>query len=139
MTRTYKKDPTRRLDTNAFKKLRMSQWQLHQFSNLCHLLPTSANVIVSNLVQVPFLILTIEGLAFAMYNSILSNNTMIGWIKLNDFKLDLPHTTPNCKKVTHTHRSIGFKEIWLKVNIEEGTSETLDSVRDREDCDAFCL
>lgn len=139
MTRTYKKDPTWRLDTDAFEELRMSQWQLHQFSDLCHLFPASTNIVVSNLVQIPLLVFTIEGLAFAVYNGILSNDTMIGWIKLNDFEFDLPHTSPNCKKIAHTHRSIGFKEVWLKINIEERTSKTLDSVRDREDCDAFCL
>lgn len=139
MTRTYEKDPTWRLNTDTFEELWMSQWQLYQFSDLCHLLPASTNIVVSNLIQVPFLIFTIEGLAFAVYNGILSNDTMVGWIKLNDFKLNLPHTTPNCKKITHTHRSVGFKEIWLKVNIEERASEALDSVRDREYCDAFCL
>lgn len=117
----------------------MSQRQLYQFSDLCHLLPAPTNVVIPNLIQIPFLILAIERLAFAVYDSILSDDTIIWWVEFDNFELDLPHTTPNCEEVAHTHRSVGFKEVWLQIDIKKRTSKALNSIRNRENRDAFRL
>ena len=45
------------LDTNGFKELRVTKWQLNHFFDLCQLLAAATNVIISHFIQCLFLFL----------------------------------------------------------------------------------
>jgi hypothetical protein len=117
----------------------MSKRKFDQFSDLCHLFPTTSNIVVSNFIQVPFLILTVEWLALAMDNGILGHNSVVWRIKLDNFEFHLSHTTAHCEQIAHPYWAVGLKEVRLEVNIEERTSEALNGICNWKNSDSFGL
>src|SRR2546421_13115376 len=113
----------------------MPHRQLHQLSDLSHLLLAATNVIVANLIKNVLGILALKWLAFIVNNRILSDYTVLWFFDLNDFELDLPHSTTTCENVTLAYWSIGFAKIGSDEDIEEVASKTFDSVGNREDSD----
>jgi len=90
------------------------------------LLPATTNVVVTNIGQVRLLILSLygislteDGLQVGMVlatisvaylekgtHSVLSDNTVLSRVGLNDLELDGTHTTSNKESVTLPHRSV---------------------------------
>jgi hypothetical protein len=103
------------------------------------LLSASPNVVVSDLIQVSFFILTLDWLAFAVDDSILSNDSVLRRIHLDDLELYLSHASTDCEKVALSDRSVGFAEIWGEENIEEGAGKPFDGIGDREDSNTLGL
>lgn len=134
---TYQQDTAGWSDTNALEELRMSEWELNQLSDLCHLLSASSNIVVTNFVEVPFLVLPVERLAFAVDDCVLCNDAVIRGVELNNLELYLSHTTTHGKKITHPYRSVRLKEVWLEVDFEQRTGETFDGVGNGEDSNAL--
>lgn len=115
----------------------MSQGKFDKLTDLSHLLAASSNVVISNLIQVAFFILALDGLAFAVDDSILSNNAKFWWVDFHNLELYLPHASTDCEQVTLADGAVGFAEIWSKEDIKERSSEAFDCVGDWEDRDAF--
>jgi hypothetical protein len=103
------------------------------------LLPASSNVIVSNLVQIPFLIFTLDRFAFAVYDSILCNYAVFWRIHLNDLEFHLSHTTTNSKKIALSDGSVSLTEVRGEENIKKGAGEAFDGIGNREDSNALGL
>jgi hypothetical protein len=103
------------------------------------LLSASSNVIIPDLVQISFLILALDGLAFAVDDCILCHNTILRRVHLNDLELHLSHTTTDCEKIALSDGSVGFAEVWGEENVEEGTSKTFDGIGDRKDSNTLGL
>lgn len=51
----------------------MAQGQLDQLTDLCHLLAAATDIVVADLIQVLFLVLTLDWLAFAVDDGVLGN------------------------------------------------------------------
>lgn len=99
----------------------MSKRKFNQLSNLGHLFPAASNVVVSNFVQVSFLVLTVERLALAMDDGVLSDDSEVWGIQFHNLELHLSHATSYREKVAHPYRTVGLQEVGLQVNIEERT------------------
>jgi hypothetical protein len=69
----------------------------------------------------------------------LTYNTVICWFSLDNLELDSSHTAANKEEISLADRSIGFQEVWLEVDLEQVSSDTLDSVVDWQDMDAFAI
>ena len=117
----------------------MTQGKFDEFSNLCHLFSTSTNIIITHFVQISFLVLTLDWLALAMYDRVLRDDCIFGRINFHDLEFDLPHPTSTGEEVTLPHWAVGFPKIWCEEDIEQGSSQTLDSISNREDSDTFSL
>jgi hypothetical protein len=117
----------------------MSKGQLDQFSDLSHLLSAATNVIVSNLVQVSFLIFTLDRVAFAVDDCVLSHNTIFGRIDLDHFELDLSHASSYCEQITLSHWSVGLAEVRGKENVKERACQAFDGIGNGEDGNALGL
>jgi len=117
----------------------MSQRQFDQLANLGHLLSAATNVIVADFVEVALLIFTLNGLAFAVDDGVLGDDTELGGVDFNHFELDLSHTATCGECVALTHRSICFAEVWGEEDVEDASGETFDSIGDRETRNTFSL
>ena len=62
----------------------MSQGQLHHFRDLCQLLPAATNIVVAYSIQRVLLLFSLDWLAFAMDDSVRSDNAEWSWIGLDD-------------------------------------------------------
>ena len=74
-----------------------------------------------------------------MDDGILSDNTVLGRVNLNDLELDLTHTTAHDEQVALAHWPVSLAEVWGEEDVEERASEALDRIRDRENSDALGL
>jgi hypothetical protein len=117
----------------------MSQRKLDQLPNLSHLLPASSDIVVTDLVQVSFLVLTVQWLALAVNDGVLRHNAVVRRIQLYNLELHLSHTTAHCEEIAHPYWAVGLEEVRLQVDIEQRTGETLDGIGNGKDCDAFGL
>ena len=117
----------------------MSKGKLDKLSDLRHLLSASSNIIVSNLVQVALLILAIQRFALAVNDGVLGNDAVVRGIELNHLELYLPHAAADCEKVTHPYWAVGLEEVWLEVDIEQGSGEALNGVGNGEHSNALGL
>lgn len=86
-----------------------------------------------------FLFLTVEGFAFTMNDSILSNDAVVRGIKPENLKLDLPHTAANCEHVADMQRPIGLEEIRSKVDIKKRTAQFPGGITNLEEGNSFRL
>jgi hypothetical protein len=106
---------------------------------LGHLLSASSNIFVTDLIQVSFLVFTLDGLALAMDDCILGNDAILRRVDLHDFEFHLPHATTDCEEVALSDRSVGLAEVWGKENVEQGAGQALDSISDGENGNALGL
>lgn len=91
--RAKHQDATRRLDTNALEKLRVTKGELYKLADLRHLLTSTTNVIVTNVSQIVFLILASDRLAFRVDLRIGAHNTVGRWLAFNHLELNSTHAT----------------------------------------------
>jgi hypothetical protein len=63
-----------------------------------------------------------------VYNSVLSNHIIFGWIDLNNFKLDLFATIFNRVEVALSYRSMRVAEVWGWTYIEEGIGSAFKNI-----------
>ena len=71
--RTKHQNTTGWLDTDRLEELGMTERQLDHLTNLSHLLAATSNVIITNVVQVSFLIFTLDGITLTVDDSVLGN------------------------------------------------------------------
>src|SRR5271170_3932436 len=102
-----------------------------------YLFPATTDVIITDIIQVLFLVFTIERITLAVNDCILCNDTILGRIDLDDFEFHGPHTSTDGEQITLSDGSVRFEEIWFEVDIEEGPSETFDCICDWEDGHTF--
>lgn len=117
----------------------MPEGQLNHLTNLGHLFPASADIVITDLVKVVLFILSLYGFALAVNDSILSDDTELWRIHLDNLELNLPHTTSNNEEIALANRSVGLSEVGGKENVEERTSKAFYGIRDGEDCDSLGL
>jgi hypothetical protein len=117
----------------------MSERKLNHLSDLSHLLSTSTNVIIANLVEVVLFLVSLDRLALAVNNGILCDDTILGRIDLNNLEFYLSHTTANDKQVSLANRSVSFSEVGSEENVEQGTGDTLDGISDGENSNSLGL
>jgi hypothetical protein len=75
----------------------MSERKFDHLSDLSHLLSASTNVIVTNLVEVVLLLVSLNGLALAVDDGILCDDTILRGVDLDNLEFYLSHTTTNDK------------------------------------------
>lgn len=134
-----KQDTTGRLDTNGLEKLRMPEGQFNHFADLGHLLTAATDIIVADLIKVVLLLVTLDGLAFAVDDGILSDNTILWWVDLDNLELDLPHTAADNKEIALPNRAVGLAEVGSKEDVEEGSGDAFNGIGDRKDGDTLGL
>ncbi|PON70329.1 hypothetical protein TorRG33x02_256950 [Trema orientale] len=136
--RAVQENPLRRLNSNRLKQLRMSQWQLHQFSNLSHLLPNAANIVVTDLIQ-SLLVLPPHRLPITEDLSVGRNNTVLGRVSLDNLELDTPHSSSHKEEVSFPHRAVLLREVRLQVSLEKIPGHPLDGVINGKNVDTFAI
>jgi hypothetical protein len=119
--------------------LRVSQRQLNKLTDLGHLLANTTNVVVTNLVEVALLIFALDGLTFAVDNSVLCDNTELWGIDLDDLELDLSHATSACEEIALADGAVCLAEVGSEEDVEEGAGDALDCVGDGKDCNTLGL
>jgi len=117
----------------------MSQRQLDKLTDLGHLLANTTNVVVADLVEVTLLVLALDGLTFAVDDSVLCDNAKLWGIHLDNLELDLSHTATDCEEVALADGSVCLAEVGSEEDVEEGAGDALDCVGDREDCNTLGL
>lgn len=93
----------------------MTERQFYHFSNLCHLFSAATNVIVADFGKVCLLIFPLDGITFGVDDSILSDNTVFRWIRLEDFEFD-------CSASTTGNECIAFSD-WAVSCVQSERSE----------------
>jgi hypothetical protein len=111
----------------------VTERQFHQLTNLSHLFPTSANVIVADLVEVALLVFPLDGLPFAVNNGIRGYNSVFRRVDFDYLELDLPHTAANGEQVALPNWPVRLAEIWSQEDIKERARQPLDGICDGED------
>ncbi|KAH3663657.1 hypothetical protein OGAPHI_005058 [Ogataea philodendri] len=106
----------------------MSKRQLDQFSNLSHLLSASTNIVVTDLIEVVFFVLSVDRFSLRMYYGVLRNDGVFFRLDFNDLELDLSHTTSNNKVISLTNGSVGVNKIWFQKHIKERSGDSLDGI-----------
>ena len=76
------------LDTNGFKELRVTKWQLNHFFDLCQLLAAATNVIISHFIQCLFLFLITTTTHTHTFNGPLSRTTRVSRYKKGKTNVD---------------------------------------------------
>src|SRR5579859_1053183 len=95
-----------------------------------NLFPATTDIIVTDFTKVLLFVFTVDWISFAVDDCILSYDTVLGGVDFYDLELDSPHTSTYGEKITLSDRPVGFKEIWLEVDVKEGSRETFDSIGD---------
>lgn len=106
----------------------MSEGQLDQLSDLCHLFSAATNIIVTDFVEISLLIFSLNGITFAVNDCVLGHDAIFGRINFDHLELDLSHRGTDSEEVALLDGSVGFSEVWGEENVEEGTGETFDCV-----------
>ena len=117
----------------------MPERKFDKFADLGHLFSAATNIIISNLIEVSFLILALNGLAFTVDDGILCNNAELGRIHLNYLELHLTHATSTCEEVALADWTVSFPEVRGEEDIEESSSTALNGVGKRKNCDTLGL
>jgi hypothetical protein len=92
----------------------MSQRQLNHLTNSRHLLPATANVVITNIVQL-LLIFTTNRLTFGIEHSIGSNNTKLFRLSGHNFEFHWLEITSHHKQVTLLYGPVGILEIGYQI------------------------
>ena len=66
---------------------------------MSHLLAATSNVIITDIVEVGFLVFTLDGITLSVDDGVLGDDTELGRVGLNDLELDCSHTTANEESV----------------------------------------
>lgn len=66
-------------------------------------------------------------------------NTVVGGISLDDLELNSSHASTDQEEVPLADGSVGLQEVGFEVNLEQVSSDALNSVVDREDVNAFAV
>jgi hypothetical protein len=136
---TYKENAAWGFDTDGLEELRMPERQLHQLTDLGHLLPTPTDVIVTDIIQVSFFVLTLDRLALTVDDGILSDYAIRRRINLDNLEFNLSHATANGEEIVLPERPISLTEVGCKEDVEERACKALHSVRDGEHGNTFRL
>jgi hypothetical protein len=99
----------------------MAKRKLDQFTYLSQLLPAASDIVVANLVEIALFILALDRLTLTMDDSILSNNTILWRIYLDNFEFDLSHPATHSEEIPLSNGSIGLTEVGSKEDVEKGT------------------
>jgi hypothetical protein len=110
----------------------MPEGQLNHFPDLSHLLAATTNVIVADLIQIVLLLVTLDGLALAVDDGVLSDDAVLGGVDLDDFELYLPHAAAHDEQVALSNGPVGLTEVGSEENIEQGAGDALDGIRNRQ-------
>jgi hypothetical protein len=110
----------------------MAERKLNHFSDLGHLLAAATNVIISNFVKVVLLLVSLDGLALAVDDGILCDDTELWRVDLDNLELHLSHATTDNEKVALADWSVSFPEVGSEENIEERAGDTLDGIGNGE-------
>lgn len=137
--RSVEQDAAGRLDPNGLEELGMTQGQLNHLTDLSHLLAAAANVVVADLIQIVFLLITLDRLAFAVNDGVLGNDAVLWGVDVDHLELNLAHAAANEEEVALTNRPVGLEEIWGKKDVKQGPGEALDSVGDGQNSDSLGL
>mmetsp|Transcript_1512 Transcript_1512/g.6756 ORF Transcript_1512/g.6756 Transcript_1512/m.6756 type:complete len:96 (+) Transcript_1512:2213-2500(+) len=95
----------------------MAQRQLHEFSNLCHLLSHTADIIITDFIE-PLLIFSIDWLAFTENFGIGGNDAILSRICFDNLKLHAPHASTSEKRISFSDRTVCLEKIWFQVNVK---------------------
>ena len=63
-----------------------------------------------------------------MNDCILSDDTVLGRIRLNDFEFHWPHAATHEESVTLSDRPVSLQEVRLDVNLEDVAAETFNGI-----------
>mmetsp|Transcript_20839 Transcript_20839/g.84851 ORF Transcript_20839/g.84851 Transcript_20839/m.84851 type:complete len:319 (-) Transcript_20839:229-1185(-) len=136
--RSEEQNSTRRLDTDALEKLRVTQRELDQLTNLCQLLPHSTNVIVPDVIK-PFFILPPNGITLAVDDRIGCDNAIFLRIGLHNLELHGSHTAAHCEGVPLANRAIGLQKVRLEVDVEQISGQAFGTVLEGENVNAITI
>lgn len=117
----------------------MAQRQLDHFTDLSHLLAAATNIVVSNLVEIVLLLIALDGLALAVDDGVLGDNTVFRRVDVDHLEFDLPHAAADEEEVTLADRPVSLEEVGREKDIEKGAGEALDGVGDGQDGDSLGL
>mmetsp|Transcript_8630 Transcript_8630/g.23423 ORF Transcript_8630/g.23423 Transcript_8630/m.23423 type:complete len:239 (-) Transcript_8630:57-773(-) len=116
----------------------MTQRQLHQLSNLRHLLPDAANIVIADVIEL-LLVLPDDRLALAEDLRIGSDDAVVARVGLHDLELDRPHSTAHQKRIPLPHRPVRLDKVRLEVRIKKAASDPLARVLKRQHVHALSV
>ena len=90
----------------------MAKRQLHELSNLCHLLSHTANIVVTNFVE-SLLIFSVDWLTFTEYFSIRGNDAILSRVCFDNLELHTPHSSSSKKCISLSNWAVGLEKIGL--------------------------
>jgi hypothetical protein len=116
----------------------MTERELNHFTNLCHLLSASTDIVVSNVVHL-FLVLTLDGITFTVNDRIGSDNTVGSWIRFYDLEFHRVHGRADQKEITLLDGTVGFEEVGLEVDVKEVSRHAFNGIIERKNVNALAV
>src|SRR5436190_20366546 len=117
----------------------MPEEKLNQLSDLSHLLSAATNVIVTDLIEIPFFVFSLNGFAVAVDHCILCYDAKLGRINFDNLELNLSHTATAREQIPLFYRPISLTEVWSKEYVEQRACKTFHGIGDRKDGDSLGL
>mmetsp|Transcript_18227 Transcript_18227/g.20995 ORF Transcript_18227/g.20995 Transcript_18227/m.20995 type:complete len:226 (-) Transcript_18227:35-712(-) len=105
----------------------MTNGQLNHLSNLSELLAATANVVVTNIIELLF-IFTLDRISVTVDDRVGGNDAVLTRIDFDNLKLHCTHASAADKGVPLLDWAVRFKEVGLEEGVEEITCEILDCV-----------
>jgi hypothetical protein len=122
--RTEHEDTTRRLDTDRLEELRVTERKLDELTDLSKLLAATSDVVVTNVCEVRLLVLALDGLALGVDDGVLSNDTVLGGIRLDNLELNTPRSSLGEESVALADGAVSLEEVGLEEDVEDVTGKT---------------
>jgi len=116
----------------------VAQGELHEFTDLGHLLADTAYIIIADLVKF-LLVLSNYGLTLAIDLGVRSNNTVLPRVGLGYLELHCAHATTDKKGIALPYGAVSFYEVVLKEAIKETASNAFHSVFKGKHMDALAV
>ena len=116
----------------------MSEWKLNHFTDLGHLLTASTNVIIANLLSI-VLIVTIDGLSLIKQGGLVSDNSILRWVHIDDLELYGAESTPHNEGVVLLDWTECVLEVWDQVGRCDATRDVLNCISKWKHMDLGCV
>mmetsp|Transcript_1727 Transcript_1727/g.4031 ORF Transcript_1727/g.4031 Transcript_1727/m.4031 type:complete len:777 (+) Transcript_1727:352-2682(+) len=133
---SIQQDSTGWLDSKSLEKSGVTKGKFNHFTDLCHLLAASTNIIVTNIIHL-FFVFTLHWISLAVNDSVGGHDTVGRGIRFHDFEFDGMHGRTNQKEISLFDRTVGLQKIRLQINLKEISGNSLNGVVQRQDVDAL--
>ena len=117
----------------------MAKRQFDHFLNLSQLLTNTTNVVISDIIDVLFLLFALDRSSFAVDNSVGSNDTNGRGIAIDNLEFNGSHRSSDAEHISLVNWTVSFQEVRLEEYFKYIACKSLDSVVDGQNVDVLSV